>query len=281
MIRNLRHLSIDVALGASSMMGLVAAFLEVEIDNIYYFLLFLITWLIYTTDHLMDARNIPHEANTPRHRFHQKHYKPILTAAIVGFFVFIVCIPRHIGEGLFHFALVLSGLVLLYFLSLIWARKTQFRYVLKELFIALCYTVGVSLVPVSQAWPVPFFTWLLLFRIFMLALSNLFLFSMFEIHPDIKDKHPSAIKFLGINVLNGILHVVLPMQALGSFVLMYTMDNWHYPFLIFIMNSVLMVVFYFPKPFKKNEWYRVLGDGVFLVPGIYFIIERTLGLFTK
>lgn len=276
MIRNLRHLSIDVALGASSMMGLVAAFLEVEIDAIFYFLLFLITWLIYTTDHLMDARNIPHEANTPRHRFHQKHYKAILTAAIIGFFAFIVLIPRDIGPGLLRYALVLSGLVLLYFLSLIWARKTQFRYVLKELFIALYYTVGVCLVPVFEAWPIHFFTWLLLFRIFMLALSNLFLFSLFEIHPDVKDKHPSAIKFLGINVLNGILHVVLPMQALGSFLLMYTMDNWEYPFLLLIMNSMLMLLFYFPKPFKRNELYRVLGDGVFLVPAIYFLIEKII-----
>lgn len=279
MIRNLRHLSIDVALGASSMMGLVAAFLEVEIESIYYFLLFLITWLIYTTDHLMDARNIPHEANTPRHRFHQNYYKPILTAAIIGFFIFIVLIPRDIGEDLFRYALVLSGLVLLYFLSLIWARRTQFRYVLKELFIALCYTVGVSLVPVLQAWPIHYFVWLLLFRIFMLALSNLFLFSMFEIHPDVKDKHPSAIKFLGINVLNGILHVVLPMQALGSIVLMYTMENWQYPLLILIMNSILMLLFYFPKPFKKNEWYRVLGDGVFLVPGIYLLLESIVQFF--
>lgn len=278
MIRNLRHLSIDVALGASSMMALVAAFLEVEIDAIYYFLLFLITWLIYTTDHLMDARNIPHEANTPRHRFHQKHYKPILTASIIGIFIFIVLIPRDIGSGLLRYALVLSGLVLLYFLSLIWARKTQFRYVLKELFIALCYMVGVSLVPVATAWPVDFYAWLLLFRIFMLALSNLFLFSMFEIHPDVKDRHPSAIKFFGINVLNGILHVVLPLQALGSIYLMYTMDRWQYPLLLFIMNSMLMLLFYFPKPFKRNEWYRVFGDGVFLVPALYFLLEKAIKL---
>src|SRR5688572_24614318 len=139
MYRIIRHLSIDVAIGASSMMGLVAAFLGVDVDSIYYFLLFLITWLIYTTDHLMDARSIPHDANTARHRFHQTYYKPILTAAILGIFVFIILIPRDIGIGLFYHALVLAGLVILYFLSLIWARKTQFRYVLKELFIALCY----------------------------------------------------------------------------------------------------------------------------------------------
>lgn len=278
MFTSFRHLSLDVALGASAMMGLVAAFLNVEVEGIFYFLLFLMTWLIYTADHLMDARNIPHQAHTPRHRFHQKYFRPILLAAILGFIAFVILIPKEVDLDLFRHAVLLSGFILLYFLSLILARKTKFRYVLKELFIALGYTVGVSLVPVSMAWPVDFFSWLLLFRIFGLALSNLFLFSLYEIQPDVKDNHPSAIKFLGINVLKGILHVVLPVQALGSFFLMYIMDKWQYPFLLLLMNSILMVLFYFPKPFIKNEWYRIMGDGVFLVPGIYFFTKYLLSV---
>jgi len=124
MYKIIRHLSIDVGIGSAAMMYLVAGYLDRHVAGIYYFLLSLLTWLIYTTDHLMDARNIKHEASTPRHRFHQIYYKPILTAAIIGFFLFVGLIPRQTAESLFRLSLGLAGLILLYFLSLLWGRYT-------------------------------------------------------------------------------------------------------------------------------------------------------------
>src|SRR5690606_22165355 len=94
-------------------------------------------------------------------------------------------------------------------LSLIWARKTQFRYVLKELFIALCYALGVSLVPIYLTWPLGTLEFLFILRIFAIALANLFLFSVMEAKPDMVDHHPSAIRFMGFRTLNGILQAIL------------------------------------------------------------------------
>ncbi len=272
MYKIIRHLSIDVALGAAAMMYLVSGYLDTRVDTIYYFLLALITWLIYTTDHLMDARNIKHEASTPRHRFHQKYYKPILTAAVIGLFLFVGLIPRQTSEMLFRLSLGLSGLILLYFLSLIWARKTQYRYVFKELFIAGCYTLGVSLVPVFHAWPIGRDGWQLLLLIFLLAFSNLLLFSVREAQNDLKDKNPSAIRFIGLPALNQILGFVLWIAfALSAFLLI--LDSLFYGVLLLSMSSSLLCLFYFPKLFRKNEAYRVIGDGIFLIPFIGALIH--------
>lgn len=273
MYKVIRHLSIDVAIGASAMMALVAGYFHAEVEPIYFFLLSLMTWLIYTTDHLMDARNIPHEAHTPRHRFHQVHYKAILSTAIVGIFIFVALIPRQTEEMLIRMALGLSALILLYFLSLIWARITQFRFVLKELFIAACYTTGVSIVPIFHTFPLSAIHWLFLILIFFLALANLFLFSVREMQPDIIDNNPSAIRFLGLKNLRFLLQVILWLQLIGDGFLVSIGGDWQFPLLLILMNAVLMLLFYLPAPFRKNENYRVLGDGIFLIPVIYFSIK--------
>lgn len=273
MVRLIRHLSIDVALGAAVMMAFTAKVFDVEVEGIYYFLLSLITWLIYTTDHLMDARNIPHEASTPRHRFHQVHYKPILSAAIIGLFLFISLIPRETGELLFRLALGLAGMVLLYFLSLIWARKTKFRYVLKEVFIALCYTLGVALVPTFLAWPLEIPEFIFLLLIFLLALANLFIFSVREMKVDFQDENPSAIRFMGLKTLKLILQIVLWLQLSGSLYLF-----WKHAIaegaVLLGMNLILMLLCYSPERFAKNETYRLMGDGIFLLPAIWLIIDK-------
>jgi len=252
------------------MMYLVAGYLGTQVDGVYYFLLSLITWLIYTTDHLMDARNIKHEASTPRHRFHQKYYKPILTAAIIGLFLFVGLIPRQTAESLFRLSLGLSGLILLYFLSLIWARKTQYRYVFKELFIAACYTLGISLVPVFQSWPIDLNNWLFLLVIFFLALSNLLLFSVREFQNDLKDENPSAIRFMGIQSLTRILQVLIWVQIIHSLYL-FLVDDMMHGLLLLIMGVMMACLYYFPRYFIKNEAYRVVGDGIFLVPLLLLI----------
>ena len=268
MYRIIRHLSIDVSIGAAVMMGLVATSFGIKIEGVYYFLLALITWLIYTADHLMDARNIKHVAGTPRHRFHQKHYRGILTAEIIGIFLFVALIPRDLELDLFRLSLLLAGLILLYFLSLIWARKTQFRWVLKELFIALCYTLGVSLIPVYRHWPPGLFDWIFLIRILFLALCNLFLFSWMESGSDMQDRNPSAIRFMGARPLQVLLRFFLWLNlAAGLLILVFIpVQSWLFSLTLSLMNLVLLAVTYRPHRFRKNELYRVLGDGIFLLP---------------
>lgn len=274
MYRHIRHLSIDVAAGAAGMMGLTARFFDVQVDTRYYILLSLVTWLIYTTDHLMDARNIRHEASTPRHRFHQKYFTPILVAALLGGLAFILLIPRHIPGLLFNAAFVLAFLVLVYFLSLLWARKTQFRYVLKELFIAICYTAGIALVPVYLSSPVDAMEWLFLLRIFVLALSNLFLFSVMEAGIDRKDMHPSAIRFMGPDRLRVLVQVLLWTNLSAGLVLIpfyWGESQLIHSLLLSVMNLVFMCIYYFPRYFLRDERYRIWGDGVFLIPFILYL----------
>src|SRR6476659_9916470 len=46
-------------------------------------------WIIYTVDHLLDARRITRQASTVRHRFHQKNQKILYSVLLLAFLVVV------------------------------------------------------------------------------------------------------------------------------------------------------------------------------------------------
>ena len=277
MYRLLRNLSLDVALGSCCMMWLVSAYLHVNISPRFYFLLALVVWLVYTTDHLIDAAHTEHEASTPRHRFHQQHFRILAFFTVAGLVTGIFMIPGTTPEMLFYGGLILSGFILLYFISLVWARKTSFRYVLKELFIAAVYTAGISFVPIYYSLPdldtgIFFF----IFRIFSIALANLLLFSLIEQKHDLTDEHPSAIKWFGLKTVRNWIQFLLWLNLSLGFSRLFFVDSTHlvYILTLSIMDLSLLYIYYRRDRMLRNELYRVVGDGIFFLPVLIWLYER-------
>ena len=71
--RILNTLSLDVSIGAVISAMFFAEVLQVKILPYGLATLALTVWIIYTIDHLRDARAIGTKASTARHLFHQ-HY---------------------------------------------------------------------------------------------------------------------------------------------------------------------------------------------------------------
>ena len=83
----LNLLSLDVAVGAMISALFFARILTVSIFPADIVCLGLTVWMIYTVDHLFDARRIKGTASTERHRFHQDHFGvllPLLALAAAG-----------------------------------------------------------------------------------------------------------------------------------------------------------------------------------------------------
>ncbi len=271
-----RHLSLDVALGASSMMAFCAAFLGIQIEPVYYLELFLLTFVIYGLDHLLDALQARGGAQSPRHRFFQRFFTPLSALVSIALLLFIVLIPPDIPSGLFRYALLLALLVLAYLLLLVWAYRQGEKRIPKELLIAFLYTAGVSVVPLSL---VPSPGWeeiLFLFRCFLLALSNLLLFSLLEWRNDLKDRFSGSLSFLGIKQGHHLLRTLLWTNFMCGLALAPV--HWGdarlgYSLLLSVMNLVLMLIYYRSAYFLKKETYRVMGDGIFLLPAIWLYAE--------
>src|SRR4051812_45818950 len=130
--RILNLLSLDVAIGAMICAMFFGRLLHVAILPYGFAALGLTVWIIYTADHLRDAKAIRHKATSERHRFHQDHFNVLAMMTAVGAIIDIVVI-FFIRKPVF-----LGGIVLTIFVGVYLLFQSRV-YFLKEIFVAVLY----------------------------------------------------------------------------------------------------------------------------------------------
>jgi len=225
----------------------------------------LTVWVIYTADHLIDAKKVRQMASTERHRFHQKHFSALLALLLLAIIIDAVQL-FFIRKQVFIGGLILASIVVIYF-----ALQRYLKF-LKELIGALLYTGGVLLIPVSiMETPLTPSLIILIVQFVLTALTNLLLFSWFDRLRDEKDKHSSFTTVLGERITKRALVIVFVISLILMVVQLLNFDLKSVA-LIALMNSVLLVIFFDKKYFEKDDHYRLLGDAVFLLPLIYLLL---------
>jgi len=259
-------LSIDVVAGACISTIYISNLLQSPFSGIVVTALGIAVWLIYTADHLWDAKK--NEApSTLRHTFHQRYFNLIfgiwIIVAIAGLLVLFLLPSMILKLGT-----VLLFVVIMYFLMLyFWSEKSA---LIKEFVIALLYTSGVFVSPIGLGFEMkPLFIFWILSLYFLLAFLNVLIFSIYDESEDRKDGHSSIVLKFGSNKVSQLTKIL---WFLGLLVLLLLGEKSGIDYYVFIlMFSMLGGVIFFRKIFQKNEWYRVLGDGIFIMPIIPLI----------
>lgn len=259
----LNTLSVDVALGAVVSCLFLCSTFGVSVSWQTSLCLGLVVWLIYTVDHLLDARRMNAQATTLRHQFHSRNFRimiwfTIAVAAASGFLVL------NIEREILIVGVILATLVLIYFLFL---KKLSAA---KEVFGAVLYFSGV-MIPVIAKQPNADFLAMPGTLFFLLVLINLILFSWFDLDSDKEHDHRTIATQLGernVRLLLGVLYAVTGLYLLAGFSSELSEKLW---FTFMAMYLLLLVVFLFPDWHRKGERYRVVGDFVFFVPLVYLI----------
>ncbi|WP_152426440.1 hypothetical protein [Cesiribacter andamanensis] len=267
--RWVQALSLDVALGSGLLSLAIARYYQVALPGLAVLALMLAVWVIYTFDHLSDARKLKTAAATYRHRFHQQHYRLLcrllLLAVALG-----LGLASQLPESVLRWGLVCTALVGVYFWLL---QVYAFRY--KELLVSACYTLGVFLAPLSLvSHPLTPIQLLLIPQIFLLALSNLLIFSYFEYQTDRQDGHFSlALHFGGLPIKR----LTLALVSIGLLLcgLLYAaaslLISREVQLLLFSMNLLLLLLLLKEALFRKHERYRIIGDGIFFIPALLLL----------
>lgn len=256
-------LSLDIVAGAVISAMFFAKLLGVAILSYGLMALGLTVWIIYTADHLRDAKAIGKQAASERHRFHQKHFMVLFVLMVVALAADTIII-FFIRKQVFMWGLFLAALVAVYLLG---QRYLKF---LKEIFIAVLYTAGVLLPSLSvttlSITPVHM---VLIMQFGLTALTNLLMFSWFDSDTDTTDKLSSFVTVLGRRFTAYCIWTLLAINFALGVVLCLT-GACSEPVLIFwSMNAVLLLIFVFRH--KLAPYYRLTGDAVFLIPGIYLL----------
>ena len=260
----LNILSLDVVTGACMCSYFIADVLNVQLQWTSVALLGLTVWLIYTFDHLNDARQINHLAATPRHRFHQRHFKELVFASIAGLAIAAFLI-FHVPVATVVWGAALMCLVVGYFL-LLFLMKLKPTYH-KEMMIALLYAAGIMLAPLSiYSGELNIYILVVFLQFALLAFTNLLTFAAFEIHSDEKDEFPSLARLMGeakaILLLKGLVLV----QLLVVLILCFQSNLLILEIILALMIGILGTVVFLRTYFIRLEVYRIVGDAIFLMP---------------
>ncbi len=271
----IQFLSLDVVLGAIVSSLFIAKTVGVSIDLSILIGLGIAIWLIYTADHLLDARAIEGKANNPRHAFHQRHFKLLIVLSIIAFSVGLWNMSFLRMETV-KFGFVLTFCVGIYFLTIrLVQRKTLLH---KEMSAAMIYSFGVFAGPLSITYDVGYSIGFLFLQFLVIVLLNLMIFPLYEIETDRQDQMNSIVVTLGERkvrrLINLFLTIAIVLSAIGLFGFsgFWSMNQWYTAQYVFlVMITMLIGLALWPEYFKKNGLYRILGDGIFFVPALAFL----------
>jgi hypothetical protein len=269
--RYINILSLDVAAGAMTGCAFFAQIFGISLLPHALISLGLIVWIIYTVDHLIDARRATGQPSTERHRFHKRHGKTLMAAVaiavvVVVFEAFYVRKPvLFAGVG---FAILVVGYMVL---------QTSLKST-KEVIGALLYTAGVLVGPWSLLDRVISVAELLLISLyFVTAMINLMLFSLIDRDYDLLDKRESFATIFGARATQTVIVIGFTIVAGLCIVLEISFSDYTGAMTtILTMNVLLLITFRYRDYFRVDDRYRRIGDLAFLIPGIYLLHEYAL-----
>ena len=273
LLNAIQNLSLDVTVGAVICSVFMAELLGVTLQVSMLLGLGIAIWLIYTIDHLFDARKSTDDTDNPRHRYHKHNFNSILAVAII---VFVTGLYNLLSLPwiTIKYGLILAALVLVYIVSLHLLKLKKTGH--KEFLAALIYSFGVFVAPLSLLDTIDTKAIFLFVVFFLVVMTNLLLFPLFEEETDRKDQLQSVVTLLGNTVVRRLscvfLFLGLGILAWGTFYFKADGNdaNWFLACGVFLaMYLVLGSMLIWPDLFKKRQLYRWVGDGIFLLPLIY------------
>lgn len=194
----MRYLNIEVVLGLVALAQVAADVLHVQLPSLWYIVVPLATWAIYTLDRLLDSRADTGTPETGRHAFHARHRTLLLAgtwvALAISAVVAIAAFPlRYWGAALLLGVLTVSHRALQRSTARGWA-------VVKDVNVALTYTLAAWAIPLADAvastlWS---FSWLPAFlTIATLVMIDVILLSRIDAADDALHHRPSIAVALG------------------------------------------------------------------------------------
>lgn len=266
--RYLQAFSVDVMLGALVMTWFAASISNIELPVAIYVTLGLSVWLVYTIDHLIDAKTITGEAVTLRHRLHQRYFQGIGVLWIITFIIALVYSLMILPIKTIYFGIFTAGVVIVHLVLVrLMGTKTS-KFIQKETGVALAYTFGIMMGPVSVMSDVTYEILSMGIQVFLLALINLYLFSFFDHEVDEQHNQTSVTRNLGSRITRQLILTLIAVLAIVQGVsLLWLPQTFHAAQgILALMLAGLSALLFVPSYFGQSERFRVLGDMVFLFP---------------
>ncbi len=274
LLRFFNTLNIDTALGAASFVYMVSYIRNEQVDLFVYLALIMGVLSIYNLDHLVDAFRLNASAKSYRHSFYQQYFKSLLLwqafLLSAGLWVLFQLSPLIVFWGGF-----MSIAIGAYFLIIFNARFHN--YMLREIVVALGYTISVAVIPFAGFLISSTINFYFLFLIiFLVALTNLWVFALFDVENDEKQNHHSIARGVEVKRLIKMTRTLILLALI--IIIAYTIHQQYWLLgAVFIGVEIsYLAILHFKYYLKKNEYYRLFGELVLVLPGLILWLSNAI-----
>ncbi len=273
-LRIINTLNIDTALGAVSFVFIVSSVRKVEVDIATYLALIVSVLSIYNLDHLIDAYWLKETKSSFRHLFYQKYFKALW---VWQFLVLVagVWLLFQLPLAVIYAGIAMGAAIGLYFLIIFNTRYKN--YLLREVIIAAGYTFSVAFIPftASQSMPKLDFYGLLLI-IFLIALTNLWVFAVYDYEVDKAQNHHSIAMSVANKNLAKMAGAVVGLSLIIIGMYMLYFQFWILGMSLIAVELVYLMLLTNQSFYKKNEYYRIVGELVLILPGLALLVAYAI-----
>lgn len=276
LLQKLSILSIDVVIGSVFCGAFVVKFLGIEPGFSWWIVLPISVWIIYTIDHIIDGYKLKDKAHTYRHYFHFRYIKPLIYLIIIFTIINLTLVLFFLKKQIVIFGIIAASITGLYLLGVYLFRKKRSWFFQKELFVAFVYTIGIWGGPASlMDFILQPFQWVCLVVFFILVLTDLFVFSLYESETDLLDRHNTLVVNLGkkrteklilINIAL-VFFISITMIIYGQYQMIFIAAK-----IFMIMAFLLAVLVVFKNNLNKHSLYRYIGELIFWLPGLTLLV---------
>ncbi len=262
----IRAFSLDVVAGAVISARWIANYFEIDIPFNVILALGLSVWLIYTVDHLLDARKLKSKDALFRHLIHYEN-APYIFGLMALVCMLLIFLLQNFSTQLLLYGVGLGGVVVTYLVIIHFVRNKP--YWGKEWFVAIVYASGICLPAFVYLQSIPLILIYFWIQLFLLASINLLLFNMIEYKVDKTQGFNSFATVWGGNTTRKTILFLFTLFIViwsTSFLLFSEKELLDYQAIFIFMASVLAMVLSKEVVLREEEWYRVIGDIVFVLP---------------
>ena len=248
---------------------MVSGTMQVSLPIPILFALFLSVLSIYNLDHLLDARKLNTEARSYRHAFYQQHIQAMVSWQVV---LALVSIPLlfYLPLKVLYAGGALVVVIGLYFTIIF--KQGFSMFMLRELAVALGYTLAVAVVPFAQVgFCLNYPHILLIINIALVAITNIWLFAYFDSDIDLYQQQASITRKIGAIQLHFWIKGLLWVTVLSIAWYLWVSRTLAGVGLLFV-ELVYVVLFFKNAFFKPKEFYRLFGEFALLIPGALYLL---------
>jgi hypothetical protein len=275
--RYLHYLNIDIVLGALASSCFAAQLFASDPGWVWWITLALTVWLLYTGDHMLDAWKHRKKIERDLHHFMMKNRKTLVWSMILVTAVDILLVFNLLNQEFMKYALVLAGLVLIFYAMRHVFRRNRILKIPGELFVLLIYLAGTWLGPVvASRMPLEPGHALVTLIFAGVLLMNLGVISLYDMKLDKRMGLVSMANLLGIKGTRSMLlgtAVAIYLISLLQF-LVFEMNRFsQYALIVSGMVTILLLVLYYPSRFRKRDYFRLAADAVLFMGFLSLLIK--------